>query len=376
MDLTIPSTALADACAYLARYVATNPVIPQLAALRVTAGDGCVALSCYDLEVSAQATTTAAVAEAGVVVLPGRLLVDITARLPDGEARILTEPGTSRVSIRCGATAYRLPTIDATTLPPPPATPRGSDGTVSAAAFADAIARVSRAAGIDESTPALTAVLLTGEAEGMTLVATDRYRLAVDSVAWTSPGLAPSGRSALVRAVTLRAAATGMRARDDDAGVSVSLGDADGGQLAAFVGTSRAVTTRVIDGVFPPWASLLPADSRTQVEVDTEALTNAVRRCSLVTPKKTPVRLTFDVDRCKVEAGAADSPEARDHVAAQRTGPPLAVHLNHAYLLDGLAAVPTTRVAFACDGATKPVVLRAVGDVAPAFRYLVMPVRQ
>ncbi|MDQ1487057.1 MAG: polymerase subunit beta, partial [Actinomycetota bacterium] len=233
----------------------------------------------------------------------------------------------------------------------------------------------------------------------VTLAATDRYRLAVRELRWQPerPGLSTV---ALVPARTL---ADTAKALTGGAQVTVSLSTGGAGEgLIGFTGRGasgqagqRRTTTRLLDGEYVKYRSLLPDDSSANAYVETAGFVEAVKRVSLVAPRNTPVRLTFSADQVALEAGTSDDAQASESLDARfvsRDGSTeeFSIAFNPAYLLDGLGAVDaeTTRLDFTSP--TKPAVLRgskeaetagsgdAAGQAAAAgddYRYLLMPVR-
>ena len=110
MKIRVERDTLADAVAWAARVLPQKTQLPVLAGLRLDAGtDGALRLSGFDYEVSAEAQLDVTVAEAGAVLVPGRLLADITRSLPGQPVDVATD-GT-RVQLTCGTARFTLPTL-------------------------------------------------------------------------------------------------------------------------------------------------------------------------------------------------------------------------------------------------------------------------
>jgi DNA polymerase-3 subunit beta len=124
---------------------------------------------------------------------------------------------------------------------------------------------------------------------------------------------------------------------------------------------------------------LFPENSPTYAVVATAALTEAVKRVSLVAERNTPVRFSFTDGAITLEAGQGEDAQASEAVEASLVGDDLAIAFNPQFLLDGLAALgaPYARLSFTV--ASKPAVIsgqaEADGDDDPSYRYLLMPVR-
>jgi len=372
MKIRIERDPLADAVAWAARILPQKSQLPVLAGLRLDADtSGALRLSGFDYEVSAEAELDVTVAEAGSVLVPGRLLADITRSLPGQPVEIATD-GT-RVQVTCGSARFTLPTLPLDEYPTLPDMPAVA-GTLGSDAFAAAVTSVAIAAGRDDTLPVLTGVRIEIDGEDVTLAATDRYRLAVRTLRW-QPADPSLQATALVPARTLAEAAKSLTA-----GAEVTLALAAGGTgegMFGLSGSTRRTTTRLLDGEFPKYRSLLPDSSAATASIDTNALTEAVRRVSLVATRTSPVRLSFSADGLVLEAGGLEEAEAAESLPASFEGEPLTIAFNPAYLLDGLGAIDSDEARLSFTAPTKPAVLtgKASEDGAGDYRYLLMPVR-
>jgi DNA polymerase-3 subunit beta len=371
MKIRVERDVLADAVAWAARILPQKTQLPVLAGLRLDADtSGALRLSGFDYEVSAEAELDVTVAEAGAVLVPGRLLADITRSLPSQPVDLATDG--SRVQLTCGSARFTLPTLPLDEYPTLPSMPAVA-GTIGSDAFAAAVASVAVAAGRDDTLPVLTGIRVELEGEELTRAATDRYRLAVRTLRWkpSDPGLSAT---ALVPARTLAESAKSLTS---GAEVTLALSSGAAGEgLLGLTGATRRTTTRLLDGEFPKYRSLLPDSSSATAAVDTGALTDAVRRVSLVASRTSPVRLSFSADGLVLEAGGLDEAEAAEALPATFDGEPLTIAFNPAYLLDGLGAIDSDEARLSFTGPTKPAILTGKsGEDSGDYRYLLMPVR-
>jgi DNA polymerase III subunit beta len=372
MKLRVERDVLADAVAWAARILPQKSQLPVLAGLRLDAdASGALRLSGFDYEVSAEAELDVMVAEAGAVLVPGRLLADITRSLPPQPVDLATDG--SRVQLTCGSARFTLPTLPLEEYPSLPAMPEVA-GTLGSDAFAAAVSSVAIAAGRDDTLPVLTGIRVEIDGEDVTLAATDRYRLAVRTLRWKP--LDPSLQAtALVPARTLAESAKSLTAGAEVTLALAATGTGEG--MLGLSGGTRRTTTRLLDGEFPKYRSLLPDSAAATAAIDTAALTEAVRRVSLVATRTSPVRLSFSADGVVLEAGGLDEAEAAESLPATFEGEPLTIAFNPTYLLDGLGAIDSDEARLSFTGATKPAVLtgKAGDDAAGDYRYLLMPVR-
>jgi DNA polymerase-3 subunit beta len=378
MELRVERDALADAVVWTARSLPARPPMQVLLGLLLEVGDDGLAVSAFDYEVSSRIELPATVAESGRVLVPGRLLADIVRSLPAQPVDLRLEG--ARVVLTCGAARFTLPTLPVEDYPALPDMPT-TTGSLESDVFAAAVGQVAVAAGRDDTLPVLTGVRLEIEGEQLTMAATDRYRLAVRTLTWRpeQPGLSAT---ALVPARTLAETA---KALTGGAEVTLALATGSAGEgMIGFEGgpatSLRRTTSRLLEGEFPKYRSLLPSESSATAEVPTVQLVEAVKRVALVAARNAPVRLGFSADGLVLEAGGADDAQASERLECTwEGGEPLQIAFNPAYLLDGLAAVDSDATTLSFTGPTRPAVLTGKRDgTAPAladYRYLLMPVR-
>jgi DNA polymerase-3 subunit beta len=376
VKIRVERDVLAEAVAWAARSLPARPPVPVLAGLMLDASTdngGRLVLSSFDYEVSARVEVAADISEPGVALVSGRLLADISRSLPARPVEITTDA--AKVVVTCGSSRFTLLTLPVEDYPSLPEMPSAS-GSLRGDAFAAAVAQVSVAAGRDDTLPVLTGVRLEIEGEKITMAATDRYRLAVRDLPWT-PEQSGLSAIALVPARTLSETAM-SRAGADMVTVALAASGAGVG-LVGFEGGGRRTTSRLLDGEFPKYKSLLPTESASVATVDTAALIESVRRVALVAERNTPIRLSFSGAEVTLEAGTGDEAQASESLDAEMTGDDISIAFNPAYLLDGLGALDSAYAELRFTASTRPAVL-AGKDASDStagddYRYLLMPVR-
>ena len=373
MKIVLERDVLADAVAWSARALPARPTVPVLAGIRLEANDDLV-LSSFDYDVSAQATVPVTTEEAGSALVSGRLLAEISRSLPAKPVRIVA--GAGRAVLTCGNSTFTLLTMPEEEYPALPEMPPAA-GTIGSDAFATAVAQSAAAAGRDDTLPALTGVRIEIDGDTLTMVSTDRYRLAVRELRWV-PARPDLHAAVLVPAKALTETA---RSLTSSAQVSIALalpGTEGGGDgMIGFEGAGRRTTTRLLSGEFPRTAALLPKTENAAAALPVGLLAESVRRVALVAERNTPVRLAFSQGQLVLEAGTGDEAQAEEVIEADFSGDDLSIAFNPQYQLDGLAAIDsdTVRISFTEPG--KPALLtgKPGPDGTPEFRYLLMPIR-
>jgi DNA polymerase-3 subunit beta len=367
---------LADSMAWVARSLPSRPSVPILAGLLVEAEDGQLVLSGFDYETSARVTVPAQVADPGRCIISGRLAAEISRSLPGLPVDLSVDGG--KAQITCGSSHFALQTLPPNQYPALPDFPAAS-GTVRSDVLAQAVAQVAIAAGREDTLPVLTGVQVEIEGSTITLLATDRYRLAVREFEW-NPRSPEVSAEALVPARVLAEIAKATTGTD----IVVSLPGAGDG-IAGFEGVAsggrRRTATRLLDGEFPKVRRIIPAEAAivTRARIETAGLIEAVKRVALVAERNTPVRLKFCEETVTLDAGTGDEAQASESVEARVAGEPVAVGFNPTYLLDGLNAIRAPVAQLAFTQAAKAAELTGLhefdGDPISEFRYVVVPVR-
>nr|WP_205678289.1 DNA polymerase III subunit beta [Arthrobacter silviterrae] len=361
---------LTEAVSWAARSLSPRPPVPVLSGLLLKAEAGTLSLASFDYEISARLEIPADIAEEGTILVSGRLLADICRSLPSAPVEVETDG--SKVTLTCRSSRFHLATMPVSDYPELPALPELS-GTVDGEAFAQAVSQVIIAASRDDTLPILTGVKMEIEGDLITLLATDRYRLALREIRWnpTSPNISTG---ALVKAKTLSEVAKTLGGSGN---INIAL--SDNSELIGFESGGRRTTSLLVDGDYPKIRSLFPDNTPIHATVETHALAEAVRRVSLVAERNTPVRLIFTDGQLTLDAGTGEDAQASENLEATLVGEEITVAFNPHYLSEGLNAFDSKYVRFSFTSAPKPAMLTAQDDVdgdnRDDYRYLVMPVR-
>jgi len=329
--------ALGEAVSFVARALPTRPVVPVLSGLLVEADGEHLTLSCFDYEVSARVVLAAEIGEPGTALVPGRLLAEITRSLPAADVEVTTAAG--MVMLTCGSAEFALVALPLDEYPALPDLPAAA-GTVDGGALAIAAAQVVPSASRDDTLPMLTGVCLDFDGHALTLAATDRYRLAVRTVAW-EPADPAVRASVLVPARTLADVARTMGAGKP---VTIAFGRSDpestrpADGMISFEGGGRRLTARLIGAEFIRYQSRFPSTFEAAAELAAGPFIEAVRRVSLVADRVTPVQLAFRRDMVVIEARSDGRARAVESVPVVFAGAQQTISFNPQYLLDGITA--------------------------------------
>ena len=299
--------------------------------------------------------------EEGTALVPARLLADTVKCLSDAPVEFESDQSQARIVRRVRGHA---PAAAGRGLPVAAAAERHARRSSRRRGSPRRVGQVARAASRDEARPVLTGVLVEVNREGLTLVATDSYRLAVREL------VASGGR---------RGEGDRPRARPDR-GRAGRAGDREGRDRArdrrepgrrSSVG-ALTLTSRLIEGEFPNYRQLLPEPYENRLTVSRQQLLEAVRRVGLLARDTSPVRIEFNALGVQLSSSSPDLGQAVEAVEAQLRG--RGHHRGVQPRLPGRRSRAATgdSVQLEVRDGLKPAIVRGESD---EFTYLVMPVR-
>ncbi len=378
MKFHVNRDVFSEAVSFVVKLLPQRNPQPILAGVLIEASDAGLSLAAFDYEASARTTIEATVDDPGTILVHGRLLSEIASRLPNAPIQVeVDEDG--GILLTCGSARFTLASMPVQEYPAIPEV-TGDSGLVPSEDFATAIAQVAFAASRDDVTPVLTGVQLEVTGNALSLVATDRYRVALREIPWDGGGVASDeSTTALVPARTLTEVGKTFAHGGD---ISIAFSGSGDREIIAFTAGNKTVTSLLIKGNFPPVRRLFPEATEHHAVVNTAELVEAVRRVSLVLDRSAPLRFTFTTDSVSMDASGTEQARATESVVANLVGEDVTLGLNPQYLLESLSAVKSefVRITFtSSENANKlsPVLITPQTSVdkagADSFRYLLQP---
>ena len=373
MKLRVEHDVFADAVSWVARTIPSRPSLPVLAGMKIEADkDGVVALSSYDPDISSHAVIEAAVDEPGTTLVHGRLLSDFARALPNKP--IDMELKGAKLEVVCGSSHISMQSMPLEDYPSPPPMPEVS-GVVDGALWQETVAQVVTAASSDDTLPLLVSVCIEIEGKTMSLMATDRYRLAVRDLTW-EPSNEDASHRILVRASRLSDIA---KALGSVGKVELAIDNSGRTGMIGFSAAGRHNVARLIDGEYPQVRNLFPSEATGYAVIGRQEMLDAIKRARLVVEKNSAVRLSFSEGQVILEAGQGDNAQTSEALEATLHGEDIVMAFNPGFLQEGLGATSAPYVRLSFTSASKPAVLTAQpeidGEDDQEFRLLLMPIR-
>ncbi len=363
MRFSCETKTLAEAVMGVSRAVSASSSVPVLQGILLRAEGFGLELTGYDLEMAITTSVQANVTDPGEMVLPAKLFGDMLRSL-SGEEMTLESDENLSTHLKSGITEYDLIGMSAADFPELPAPGADLAFEIDAAELADMIGRTIYAVSTDDKKPAHTGELFAIEPGNLTLVALDGFRLAITR----HPVTTDTDISIVVPAKT---AAEAARLLGDSGGM---LRVDANRRYAVFSGGAYTVMSRLIEGEFLNYKTVVPEGHKTRVRVAVAPFEKAIERSSVIITErlKNPLRVTFSEDgidiRCQTPLGRVS-----DQIAATVEGERVEIGFNYRYLLDALRYSASSEVVLELSGPLAPVkILPAEGD---DFLFLVLPVR-
>lgn len=383
MKIRLERDVMAEAVAWAARSLPSRPSVPILAGLLIKADADGVSMSSFDYETSARVQVAGSVIDEGQALVSGRLLADIAKSLPNKPVEFSADA--VRAELVCGSARFTLQMLPVSEYPALPEMPTAT-GEIASELFSQAVQQVVVAAGRDELLPVFTGVRVEIEGDTLSLLATDRYRMALKELPWRPASSSAEG-AALVPARVLNEAARSMASGEN---VTVALSSTDAGEgliglEGSGAGATRQLTTRLLGGEFPKVRHLMDIKPTVAVRCKTDEIIASVKRVALVAERNSPLRMLIGEDQIALEAASGDQAQASEAVAAQIdnvAGGELALTaagFNPNYLSDALAAVDTPYVHFSFTAAGKPCLVQGLNELDGVprddYRHVIMLMR-
>ena len=303
--------------------------------------------------------------EEGAVTLPARRLSTIVREFPEELVTIEVKNNHAAI-ITCGPSRFRLPGLPAEDFPVFPQYDPAGTSSISQQALKTLIQRTMFAMSLEETRFILNGALLSITPEAVTLVATDGRRLAVASAPPTRAS--GNGASVVIPAKTIRE--LGRLLVEDEADEPVTIAALKDNQLLFQFG-AVTVITRLLEGQFPHYESVIPAPATTTLTCDRALAAGAIRRASLMTTAASQA-VVFELakERLVISKESTELGSAREDLPATYTGSPMSAAFNPEFWLDVLKVLDAEALTIEISAPDKPAVIRL-----PHFTYLVLPMK-
>lgn len=367
MEIIVRVPELAKALQRVQGIVEKKSAMPALAnALIESKGKDRIVVSATDLEIGLTAEYEAEVRAPGAITLAARALYDIVRSLPERDVR-LRQTQNQWVEITCGRVKYRVVGLSSDGFPSLPNVSDIPTFPIRSETFRDMIEKTLYAVSNDETRYNLTGVFCepVSVGAGLRMVATDGHRLSVVERPMDAP---PSMTPGVI--IPRKGLTEVKKLLEADAPARLGFAESS----AVFEVGGVTLTMRLVDGRFPDYQQVIPTSFSREVTVSRQALQDALRRTSLLSPDKAQgVKIELEPGRILLSANNPDIGEAREELEVGFDGEPLTIGFNFRYLLDVLAVLDEDEITLQLTDELAPGVIGGKGS--EGFRAVIMPMR-
>ena len=371
MKVTLERAALLKSLGHVHRVVERRNTIPILANVLLQAGNGQLVLKATDLDLEVTESVAADVGQAGATTLPAHVLYDIVRKLPEGAQVSLELTGEAgQLLLRSGRSRFNLQSLPESDFPDLNAGDLSHRFALAAGDLKKLIDKTQFAISTEETRYYLNGIYVhTTDVDGHVMlraVATDGHRLARVEIP------APAGSAGMPGIIIPRKAVAEVQKLVEDAGAEVSV------ELSTtkirFTFGDVVLTSKLIDGTFPDYARVIPANNDKRLVIDCAPFAAAVDRVSTISSERgRAVKLALSDGRLTLSVTNPDSGSAMEEIEVDYDSGPLEIGFNARYLLDITSQLDSDTALFKLADPGSPTLIQD-RDGAAAL-YVLMPMR-
>ena len=372
MRLSCQQEDLNRGLAAVSRAIPARSTLPITQHVLLEAADDSIVLSATDAEtIAITYRIEATIEEPGSITMPSRLLADFVSTLPHEKIDMRLAERSRQVSLECARNKASVGGMDPDDFPPIPVVAGGDSISIPAARLRAGIAQTVFSAATDDSRPVLTGVHFGFAGGRLRLAAADGFRLSVHTMEIDSP----IERQAIVPARALNELGRLLGEAGENP-VAITFNQA-GTQVQFDVGPAKLIAN-LIQGTFPNYDQLIPANSATRTEVNVSEFTRETRIASIFARDGSGIVRVIATPgegsapgRLVITARAEEVGDNEGVIDAVVNGAEAKIAFNGRYLTDVLNVMDADRVAIETSSPSSPGVLRPVGN--DRFVHVVMP---
>ena len=349
--------------------VATKTTMPILEGILIQTNDNEVKFTTYDLEIGIEYVINCEVKEQGATVVNAIMFSEIIRRLPDAEIKITLDEKNLLV-IECEGSLYKLATMNPNEFPELPQINIENSIELEQNSLKDMIRKTIFAVSTEENRPIFTGCLFEIKNNKLNVVAVDGFRLA-----WKSKFLQNkiNDFSAVIPGRTLNEINKIMIDSYDTIKIGVAKNQ------ALFEMENCKIVTRLLDGEFLNYSSVIPENWETRIRVDKNTIQNCFERISLISSssiekeKKYPVKVNVDIGKVTISC-TNQTGDAKEEMYVTTEGKNLEAGFNPKYFLDALRNIDDQEVFIDFGTSISPCIIRPVEEGGD-YIYMVLPIR-
>ena len=341
--------------------IPTRSTLPILSHFLMETRKDALYLAGTDLELGISCTIPAQVQEDGSITIPAKRFSDLVKELPNTSLQLSTKKN-HQVGIECEKGLFKIVGLPREEFPRIPQLDNQEAIVVDQGLLQAMLSLTAFAASRDDSRYVVTGILFVTKGHLLRLVATDGHRLAM-----IEKQVVSSTKKEHQVVVPFKTITELHRLLGESPTVKISIRE---NQIAFDLGNTQLIS-RLVEGKFPNYEPVIPAEAPQKLAVAREALLLATRRIGLWTTQDSPfIRFDLKADHLVLSKQTPEVGEAHEEIQASYSGPEFAIGFNPDYLIDALKALPDGSVEFELPGPDRPGVIRTKDN----YLYMVMPI--
>ena len=367
MKFNCQKSELVQAIQIVSKAVASKPQTPILSGIHLHAEGQTLELQATDYEIGILCKISAEVELPGDIVLSGRYLQEVVRSLPGESVDFTYDKEENTVKIRSNAANFTLLSLSAHDFPKIHMLEGNISFPIRNNQLSDLIKKTVFACSTDEARPIFTGCFMDVADSTVTMAATNTHRLSVKKEV-----LDPfEGAIHVIIPAKILNELMKIIASDVPEDVQVI---STYNQIS-FAFRNVYITSRLIEGQFPDYHRVIPADFNTRVTLDTAEFLSAVDRVSLISRsgEYNIICLEFGNGQVHITSNNPDIGNAEETVPAVVDGPDIRIAFNAKYVTDSLKNMDSKKFYFSLGQPLTPAAMRQEGD--ETFTYIVTPVR-
>ncbi len=362
MKFSVTKEKLLECLQQVQNVVSTRTTLPILSNVLLQTNGSEVRLTTTDLDVGVRGSFEAQVEKEGATTLPARRLFNIIRELPSSEIQFDVD-GKNAASIRSGQSFFKILGLPEEEFPPLPKFDDSKVVTIRQKDLRDGLRKTSYAISTDETRYVLNGVLFSFKDNKLTLVATDGRRLAMVDIDLEFPRSHEGDIIVPTKAVT---ELQRLLTEDGDLRVSVSSGQ------IAFDLEKALLVSKLIEGNYPNYRQVIPAEMKERVTLERETFLNSLRRVSLLaSDKSNSIKLNFSKNNIDITANTPEVGEAKESLAVAYKGREFSIAFNPEFLMAPLRNLTEDEIFLDLIDEMSPGVIK----IQSPFLYVLMPMR-
>jgi DNA polymerase-3 subunit beta len=373
MKLAIERAALLKSLAHVQSVVERRTTIPILSNVKLDAGADGLGLTATDMDLTVVEQAVAEVAQSGATTAPAHTLYDVVRKLPEG-SRLEIERAESgaELQLRAGRSRFDLPCLPASDFPTMGDEGMSHEFALSADDLRRLIDRTRFAISTEETRYYLNGIhvhaLGEGAASRLRAVATDGHRLARVETEL------PDGAAGMPGVIVPRKTVAELRKLIDELDAEQAIEVALSAARIRFGVGSAVLRSRLIDGTYPDYERVIPADNDKLLVARTKELAAAVDRVATIsTEKSRAVKFGIEAGKLTLTAISPEAGRAVEELDVGYANEALEIGFNARYVLDICGQMAGDEIELALADAGSPTVIRDPKDGSTL--YVLMPMR-